>query len=988
MPFRFASPSALLLLLLVPALVIISRRSLAGLPPFRRWSALCLRIGLLLLLAFALAEIQWIKEGKDLTVFFLVDQSRSVPPGSRRQAAAYVNEAARAAGKHDRAGLILFGHNAGIEKFPDNVPTGNEWFRRSSLVVNRDRTNLEGAVRLALAAFPENSRKRVVLLTDGCENEGFVLDQADVARSLNCPIDIGMINYEHRREVLLDKALMPPKLRAGEPFELRVVIKALQNCDAELSLGIDGQPFETGRKISLNEGKEVVSFSFPEGLSEPGPYTFEASIRSSADTIPENNSAVAHTWVAGKARKVLLVDSDTKNLSYLLGALAAEDMDAAAIRPAQMPAAITQLRRYDCLVLSNVAAHHFAPEQLGMIEAAVKELGMGLVLVGGEESFGPGGFRDTPIESCSPVDFDIRQKRVMPKGAIVLVMDAAEDANANRWAIEMSSAAVKVLSYHDEVGIIANGQWYLSIREVKDKHDVFAAIDNMSVWDNDMFESLLRTALPLLKKSDAASKHVLIMTDGGHRGFKPSKELQKDLLDARVTVSVVVFHPHPGTEAQVVKSLKRLAYVNGGRFYYPRKPGELAQIFFKEATMITRSLIHEQPFQPLMALATDPVRGFEGFPKLGGYVLTTPKPRARVPIVRSYRDDKLDEQVNDPILAHWRYGLGKVAAFTSDAKNRWGAQWVGWPGYKKFWPQVVRWALPASAVGSATVRSSIDVRDDKAKLSVDILDASGRPMNFLELRGSALTPRADASGRLESIPLDLRQTGSGRYEAEFDAGDPGAYFVSLAYSGGDAGGNEISGTHTTAAAVPYSAEFRDLTTNTPLLKKIAENSGGRLLGPETNIFDRNLPAARASQPIWPLLLFLSVVVFPADVAVRKIVVDWRSLASVVLEKLAGMRPTPKPEAQVDTGMGRLLSRKQKTHETLSDDQPAILRGADTEPTGADEVSDIFAGPQQSRPGAKQQPPPQAAPEPEVNEFTQRLIQAKKRIKKKRADSDT
>ncbi|NQT19205.1 MAG: hypothetical protein HQ592_05835 [Planctomycetes bacterium] len=324
-------------------------------------------------------------------------------------------------------------------------------------------------------------------------------------------------------------------------------------------------------------------------------------------------------------------------------------------------------------------------------------------------------------------------------------------------------------------------------------------------------------------------------------------------------------------------------------------------------------------------------------------------------------------------------------AFTSDAKNRWAAEWVEWTGYRKFWPQVVRWALPSAAIGSATVRSSVDVRDDKVKLAVDFLDAAGLPMNFLELRGSALTPRADTTGRLESVTLDLQQTGPGRYEAEFEAGDPGAYFVSLAYTGTDARGNEVSGRHTTAAAVPYSAEYRDLTTNAPLLRKIIENTGGRLLEADTNVFERNIPASTASQPIWPLLLFIAVVAFPADVAFRKITVNWRSAAESAAARVAAMRPRRKHDEQVDSGMGRLLSRKQKAHDSLSDGPPAILQvGKSTD--GADEEFDAFAKQDQAGPGIAKKPEKteQPPPEPEINTFTQRLIQAKKRARKKKS----
>jgi len=981
MPFRFGAPLALLLLVpLVPLLLIIVNRSLAGLPPIRRRVSLGVRLFVLACLVFALAGMEWVRFSRELTVFLLVDQSHSVPPGARREAVPYVNQALRNAGKHDSAGIIVFGRDAGIERFPEPVAGAGDWAGDATVMINRSRTNMAGAVRLALAAFPENSRKRIVLLSDGCENAGAVLEQADVARSLDCPIDVMMVNYEHTSEVLVEKAVAPPRVRVGEPFEVRAVIVSLQDCPADISLSLDGHPISAGRPIALAAGKEVISFPFPDGLPEPGPYTFGVSIRSPEyDTITANNAAVAHTWVEGKGRKVLMIDSNPDDLALLAEALAADDIEAVVGGPEALPSSLAALRRYDCLVLSNCPAYRLAAEQLGMIEGAVKELGMGLVLVGGEHSFGAGGYRNTPIEDCSPVDFDIRQKRVMPKGAIVLVLDAAEDANANRWAIEVAHSAVKVLSFHDEVGIISSGQWHLPLTEVGDKTAVADSIDKMTVYDNDAFDSLLATSLNGLKASDAAAKHVLIMTDGGHSAYQPQTALKKRLVDERVSVSMVVFRPHVETEKVVVPPLKAFAEQFGGRFYYPKNASELPQIFFKEATLISRSLIHEQPFNPVMRLTTDPIRGFDGFPQLKGYVLTTAKPRALVPIVRSYHDQKLNEVVHDPVFAHWNYGLGKVAAFTSDAKNRWGADWAAWEGYKKFWPQIVRWALPASAVGSATVRSSVDIRNGEGSVSVDILDEAGAPINFLDLRGSVLTPRADAFGRFESEPLDLVQVGPGRYAAEFPAAEAGAYFVSLSYNGNGPRGEEVSGVHTAAAAVPYPAEYRDLTTNVPLLRKLVEQTGGRFLEYDTNIFERTMRAASASQPIWPLLLLIAVAAFPGDVALRKITVNWRRIGERIIGYITGLKPTARLEPAAESGMGQLLRRKQETREVLGGAKPEILRAQPEHDPGAPDAGTTAHEPAPAQ--AESKPRPQQEPQ-QVNVYTSRLMQAKKRARQK------
>jgi len=990
MPFRFAAPLALILLLAVPLLILILRHSLAGLGPVRRGLSFAVRCGIVACLALALAELQWVDIGRDLAVLYLVDQSASIPLQGRREAVDYVNASVAAAGKADRAGVIAFGREAILEKMPAPVasapgPLGPaEWYRPGAAGVNRERTDVAAAIRFALAAFPENTRKRIVLVSDGCENQGIAAEQTDAARSAGCPIDVMMIVREHEREVWVEKALAPARLRVGEPFELHVVLRSLQPCDAEIDLAVDGQPLQAGRKLELRQGKEVASFSFPEGLAAAGPHTFEAVIRSASDTLLENNTGTAFTWVEGKARKVLVVTTDAPQLSYLLDAMAKEDIEAATIGPEQFPGTVAGLREYDCLVLSNVPAHEFAAEQLGMIEGAVRDLGMGLVLIGGPDSFGAGGYRGTPVETCSPVDFDIRQKRVMPKGAIVLMLDAAEDPDANRWAIEMARSAANVLSFHDEIGIISMSQWYLPLREAGDKKAIYDAIDKLQVSDDDNFDIALNMSANVLEKSDAASRHVLIMTDGGHGAYAPSAALVKSLEELKVSVSVVVFRPHADSEQQVVTSLKQLAFENRGRFYYPRDANEIPRIFFKEAALVTRSLIFEDSngFNPAVMEVTDPIRGFgeEGFPPLNGYVLTTPKPRAQVAAVRSYFDKKLEETVNDPIIAHWNYGLGKAVAFTSDATSRWASHWVSWPGYGKLWPQLVRWAFPASPSGKVAVRSAVDVRDGKARLSMDVLDLAGTPVNFLELRGSVLTPHADADGRFESHELLLRQAGPGRYECEFDAVDAGAYFASVQYAGADADGNDIAGLHTTGAAVACAPEYRELSANAPLLKLLADQTGGRMLTPETNVFERTMPAAAASQPAWPLLLLLAAIAFPADVAVRKVIIDWYRIYAAIAAQLARLRPRPQARTESVPALDRLLLRKKQTRRELAGDAALAAQAAPQPPPAqAAPAADAQRPEQPARvvPDAAQ--PEKPAPGPDV--YTRRLIQAKKRVRK-------
>jgi len=254
----------------------------------------------------------------------------------------------------------------------------------------------------------------------------------------------------------------------------------------------------------------------------------------------------------------------------------------------------------------------------------------------------------------------------------------------------------------------------------------------------------------------------------------------------------------------------------------------------------------------------------------------------------------------------------------------------------------------------------------------------------MQLTGSALSPHADATGRLDSFAIEPSQTGPGRYEAEFDAVDAGAWFVSFSYSGADAQGKEISGIHTTGTVVPYSPEYRGLTANASLLKKLAENSGGRLLDSDANVFERTMPPARSSQPVWPILLLIAVAAFPVDVAVRKIMIDWRRVAAVIAAQFGFLRrgrPQTAESPATDPAMGRLLSRKQKAQTGLTPEQLIALQAKLEQETGVrsqDTGAERPAEPKAEKPA----PPPAEPQQPETNIYTQRLIQAKKRARKK------
>lgn len=910
MPTRFVNPIAFLLLPILPITVLLSAKSLAGLTGFRYHMSLALRLIILLLLIFALAETHAVRRNDQLCVFYLLDWSKSVPASLRKAALQYINERTKAEmAEKDRAGLIVFGGDASIETPPEMNLKVDDIYS----VVSTDHTDLSRALRLALAAFPEDSQKRVVLISDGNENQGMGLEEARNAKACGARVDVLPLTFERRQEALVDKVIVPNEVQQQEPFQVRIVVKAYQPCEAKLRLYENGQLVATQDTtlVGTGDGKSIKeTFQFRRSLEQSGFYSYEAVLECEQDTIAENNRAYGYTLIRGEPR-ILYVEGDAGQTEHLAEALAQEGLDVDVKDANELPATLAGMQSYDCLILSNVPAHVLSMDQMQIIESNVRDLGIGLIMVGGEDSFGAGGYLNTPVERVLPVDMDVSQKKVLPKGALVIALDAAEAPEGNRWAKEMSRAAILTLSKRDEAGLIRSGGWLIRLQPVRDRVGMLRAIDGMVVHDCNDFDGMLRSALGALEKSTASVKHVVLMSDAGY-GYQIDPHLLGRLQKAKVTVSTVVYRPHTTSAARCMAAVAARA---DGSFYFVDNLAKLPRIFTKEAQVVKRSLIWEEPFAPRTAFRPEMLKGIgPELPPLNGYVITTakPDPQVQVPLLA---------KENDPLLAFWQIGLGRAGAFTSGAKTRWAKQWVSWGGYSKFWSQLVRWT--ARKVSRSNLQVATKVTDGEGQIILDALDAECRFLNFLDLKARAVSPQC------ESQPVQLRQTAPGRYVGRFDADAVGCYLVSIGYRG--EGG--VQGTYTTGAAVSYSPEYRELSTNQPLLENLAAAAGGRVLSPADAVFKHEAGVPMSAKPIWSALLLIAICLFPADVFVRRVRLDYAKAAAFAMSLLRVRRR--KPERAADPRLAKLLARKAELLEQVEPRSEAPDAGWPSEPARDD-----------------------------------------------------
>jgi len=337
------------------------------------------------------------------------------------------------------------------------------------------------------------------------------------------------------------------------------------------------------------------------------------------------------------------------------------------------------------------------------------------------------------------------------------------------------------------------------------------------------------------------------MTRGDFQGLL--RRMSKD----KITVSTVAI----GSDADV-QLMVDIAKWGRGRFYYTEDSQTIPRIFTLETQLASKASLVEQPFKPqLTAQNHEAVQeiDWKQVPPLGGYVATTVKANAEL-VLMSHQED--------PVLATWRYGLGRAVAFTSDAKAKWAQDWLGWPKYRQFWSQIAKWSL--RRLDNADFTTDVTIDKGEGVISVEALDEKGNYRNFLNLQSVIVSPKGERQA------VRLEQTGPGHYEARFPTKAVGAYSLILT----DIANGEVRGTQRLGASVNYSPEFNATEPNLNLLRRLAEAGGGKVLDPDTPADNPFLHGrVRTFQPrdLWEWLLKLAIIMFPLDVGVRRIQID-------------------------------------------------------------------------------------------------------------------
>jgi len=433
--------------------------------------------------------------------------------------------------------------------------------------VAKDGTDIAKALSLSAAMVPEDQQGRIVLVSDGVETEGHFAGVLDDLKARHIAVDVLPIQYQYEHEVWLERLDLPRQVKIGETYEATVLLNSLQPGDGKLVLRENGNVIAE-QNVHYDKGKN--RYTLPLYFREPGYYEYVASIEPppGQDGWKENNTAINFIYLKGEGKVLVVTDpqGDPRDSETLVKALKEAKRLVDVKTAYEFPREAMSLMPYDCVVFVNAPADSFDAVQLQAVRDAVYNQGIGFLMVGGKNSFGPGGFHRTPVEEALPVDMDIEQKKVLPKGALAIVLHTCEFPEGNVWAKRIAKEAIRVLGAQDEAGVLIyspqGDQWVFPLTPASEYEHMVTLINQCEPSDMPSFDSIMQMGFTGLKASDAAAKHMIIISDGDPS--PPTPNLVQQFRDEKISVSTVVINPHGGED---IEAIKLLATTTGGRHY-------------------------------------------------------------------------------------------------------------------------------------------------------------------------------------------------------------------------------------------------------------------------------------------------------------------------------------------------------------------------------------------------------------------------------------
>lgn len=785
----------------------------------------------LLLLVFAMTSPYLLLPIKDEQVVFLIDRSASLN-GTEEQVSSFIEDSLKSKKEHQAVGVYSFASGLQTESILTN---SIEHVPSLSGMVNTSETNIEEALQIASNIVDREKATRIVLLSDGLETKGNVTEQLVRLSGSNVSIDVLPLTKPFVSDVSIEGFVTPQIAYSGEEQQLVTEVYSSEATEGVLYLYENDQLISQD-PIHLEEGTNV--FTHQHVGTAEGLVKYEAVIGVNEDAILENNKLTSVTMVHSSPQ--LLIVSDREGQSPIAQALGPNSIDYDVISSSDLPNTLSSYLQYNAIIFDNIPGHNVGEAKMGVIEQAVKNFGMGFMMVGGENSFGLGGYFKSPIEQLLPVEMEVKGKQQLPSLGLVIVLDRSGSMMGSKIELAKEAAArsVELLRDGDTLGFIAfdDRPWeVIETSPIEDREKAVNTILSIPPGGGTEIYSSLEMAYDNLADLDLQRKHIILLTDGQSATSNSYEDLIEKGKANNITLSTVAI----GTDADG-NLLEMLSEMGSGRFYSVVDEMTIPSILSRETAMITRTYIEDNPFYPIISNVEGWNSLFDnGVPQMNAYIATTAKQTATV-IAESEKED--------PVLAEWQYGLGHTIAFTSDSTGAWTGDWARWEKWTNFWQTAVSKLLPSYN------EVAYDIRQDEDG-SFIITDPTNRAA-FLDIAV------VNEAGEELTIQQEVLSTSKVRVMAD---SDPGLVFFRITQNDG------TDAIYQAGLTIPYSAEYELKQPNETLLKDIADRTGGEMLSLEkpSDVFRELSVKGNERQNITAWLALASMMLFFIDITLRR-----------------------------------------------------------------------------------------------------------------------
>ncbi len=865
----FDQPLWLVALALVPLVAWVGLRTgaVASVRPRQLRTAAWLRAAAVALLVLALGGPRWESAGREVDVAFLVDSSDSV--GTARAAALdWIDAALEGMPDGDRASLALFGREPRLEyslrEDPSRLPP--------AAVVDGSASDLSRALRLAQGVLGSEHRRRAVLFTDGRQNQGDALRTAEQLRAAGVSVDVVPLASGQAADVLVESVTAPNRVREGEAFDVVAILRNSGATAADVvvvttrdTTGRAGGGVEEVDRRTVTAEPGATEVVVPQVAESDGTVRYEVRLASGASTIAANDVGRAAVQIDGPA-SVLVYEGETGAGDDLERALTGTGLPVTRLSSeATAFPSLDRLLEYESVILVDVPATALGVAGMTALDAFVRDAGRGLVAVGGDDSFGMGGYDDTPLEDLLPVFARVKDPKRRPNVAEALVVDVSgsmaachcrgegfaggpggQEGGVNKTDItkEAVARAVQALTAQDTVGVLAfnsSTEWVLPLQQMPSQAAVDAALAKLRPDGETVVAQAVREAIASLKDVNARLRHIVLFTDGFSEDPQ-MVQVAREAAEAGITLSVV------GTGEGAGTVLQRMAAEGGGRYYPGRDLFSIPDIIVSEVQFAARPIINEGEFFPVVTGVAAPTEGLTSTPPLKGYLATTAKPTSRQLL-------QIGPE-RDPLMAQWQAGLGTAIAWTSDATARWSSSWLSWEGYQEFWSDTVRSTFP----GDPDPRYSLAATQGAGGLQITVESADVLPT---DAEGIATVTFPDGTRH----EIALQRTSLTTFGGTLPLGAEGVYAVAARLTRGD---TDLFRDAVTAIR-SYSPEYAVDAEDTTLLTRLADVGGGRFDPEPASAFVRDgLEPGSSSRGLWPLLALLALLLLPAEIGLRRL----------------------------------------------------------------------------------------------------------------------